>query len=110
MTTWYNIAIQTLRGCELTDEMIKRIGQAIWYSETNIDERELYRLTAVFSCEEPHEAVEQKIKAVLEENPGIFYIDMLYRDSNDYSPTRVTFWQNGKVQTYKTHIFFEEEE
>ena len=110
MKNWYNVEVQMLGECEITDELVEIVAESLGFKETDVDEREIYKLTAVFSSDDPPTVIHNAIEILLDDRPEIFYIDLLYRVSNEMEPRRVTFWQGGKIQTYKTRVIYEEEE
>lgn len=111
MRYWYNVEIQMLGECEVTDFLVSDTSESLGFKETDVDEREAYRFTAVFSSDDVSPtAIQASIHALLYDRPEIFYIDLLYKTDAETAPKRITFWQDGRVQRYKTHVIYEEVE
>lgn len=47
-------------------------------------------------------------KEIIEKYPEIYYIDISYTYPYDMRPDRVVFWDDGRVQEYKSEITFTE--
>ena len=110
MKNWYNVEISMTGECEVTDELVETIAESLGFKDTDIDEREVYRLVAIFQSDDAPEAISSSITMLLEDKPEIFYIDLLYRSDNDMLPNRITFWQGGRIQSYQTRVIYEEVE
>ena len=110
MKNWYNVEISMTGECEVTDELVETVAESLGFKETDVDEREVYRLVAIFSSDDPPTIIHNAIEILLEDRHDIFYIDLLYRTGDAMEPKRVTFWLGGKIQTYKTHVIYEEVE
>lgn len=110
MKYFYNVEVEMLGECELTDWLVNDIAESLGFKETDVDEREVYKMTAVFSSDTPMSAIHDSIILLLRDKPELFYVDLLCRYSDSMLPNRVTFWQGGNIQTYKTHVIYEEEE
>lgn len=110
MENWYNIEVQMLGECERTEKLDLEIADAFGFSELNIDERELYKLVAIFKSDLDFSELRERVYRLLKSHPEIFYVDILHRAFNAFVPVRVTMWQDGKMQNYQTHIMYVEEE
>lgn len=110
MKNWYNVEISMTGECEVTDELVETVAESIGFKDTDIDEREVYKLVAVFSSDDAPDVIHARISILLENRPEIFYIDLLYRVDDEMLPERITYWQGGNVQTYRTHVIYEEVE
>jgi len=109
MKYWYNVEIQTLNDHELTDELLEIAAESIGFTATDVDERELFRMTAVFRLDDSPENVLRSIQMLLDDRDEIYYADVLYRSDLDMAPTRVTLWKDNRMD-YKTHVIYEEVE
>lgn len=109
MKIWYNVEVQMLGECERTYDLDEAIGKALGFEEDDIDEREIYRLTALFvSNMKPTEMCE-RVTEVLRNHPEVFYIDVIYRYDAENVPDRFVIWQDGRKQEYTGRIIFEED-
>ena len=98
----YNVEVQMLGECERTYDLDERLGTVLGFSEDDIDEREPYRMTVLFSSETTPRVMRERIVSLLDENPEIFYFDMIH--SLGDLPQRVVIWGDGRVQEYRTRV------
>lgn len=110
MKNWYNIEVQMFGGYEMTERLVDEIANALGFSRNDVDEYETYKVVAIFQSDVNTDEMQTAVAKLLESKGTIAYIDMLYRRSDAMLPVRITFWQSGRVQTYKTHVIFDEEE
>ena len=109
MKVWYNVEVQMLGECERTYDLDEAIGKALGFEEDDIDERELYMLTAMFNSNRCPTAMRDHVTKVLRDHPEIFYIDVIYRFDAENVPDRFVIWQDGRKQEYTGRIIFEED-
>ncbi len=109
MKVWYNVEIQMLGENERTNNLDKEVGRELGFNEEDIDERELYRLTAMFNSNRYPTAMLEHVTKVLRDHPEIFYIDVIYRYDSENVPDRFVIWGDGRKQEYTGHIVFEED-
>lgn len=109
MKVWYNIEVQMLGECERTEELDAEIGFNLGFGESDIDEREPYRMTALFASSDMNpDRMRKYITDLLADHPDIFYIDVIYRYDSDNTPDRFVIWADGRTQEYAGKIIFEE--
>ena len=110
MRVWYTVEIQMSWGNERNYDLDMAVGQAMGFIEDDIDERETYRMTAIFPSEEilPMQ-MRGIVRKVLRDNPTIFYIDVVYRWETENIPDRFVIWHDGHAQEYIGRIVFEED-
>lgn len=109
MKVWYNVEVQMLGECERTYDLDEAIGKALGFEEDDIDEREIYRLTALSVSNTKPTEMRERVTDVLRDHPEIFYIDVIYRYDSENVPDRFVIWQDGKRQEYTGKIIFEED-
>lgn len=108
MKTSYNVEIQMCGECETTEIMASQVCGMLGCADTAIDERELYRMTVLFSSEMTIHEIRKRIERVFYAFPSIFYIDLIWTPYNESLPQRTTYWGDGKIQNYRTRIVYEE--
>lgn len=109
MKIWYNVEVQMLGECERTYDLDEAIGKALGFEEDDIDEREIYRLTALFVSYMKPTEMRERVTEVLRNHPEVFYIDVIYRYNGENVPDRFVIWQDGRKQEYTGRIIFEED-
>lgn len=109
MKIWYNVEVQMLGENERYPELDAEIGEALGFSERDIDEREIYRLMAMFTSDTTSTDMRRRVTDVLRDHPEIFYIDVIYRYDSENVPDRFVIWGDGRAQEYTGHIVFEED-
>ena len=108
MNTMYNVEIQMLGECERTAVLDEQIGNALGFVESDIDERELYRMTALFNSEDNPGSMKCKMQKFLKEHQEILYMDVIFHESAHDLPQRFVVWGDGKIQNYRTRVIYEE--
>lgn len=106
--TYYNIEVQMLGENERCYDLDEEIGWELGFAEDDIDERELYRLTALFTSETNPGKMKLDAIGILQSHPEIFYIDVMFRNEHENVPDRFVVWQDGRIRDYKGKIYFEE--
>lgn len=109
MKIWYNVEVQMLGECERTEELDADIGFNLGFGERDIDERELYRMTALFVSDIAPMKMREYVTATLQDHPQIYYIDVIYRYDSENTPDRFVIWSDGRRQEYTGKIIFEED-
>jgi len=109
MKVWYSIEAQMYADKERNYDLDEAIGSALGFVEEDIDERETYNLTALFSIEKSPSEMRNDVRKVLDEHPEIYYIDVMYRYDCENVPDRFVAWKDGTVKEYIGRIIFEEE-
>lgn len=109
MKVWYNVEVQMLGENEMTDKLADDIIFNLGCRYSDIDEHEIYNMTALFNSNRCPTAMRDHVTSVLREHPEIFYIDVIYRYDSENVPDRFVIWGDGRVQEYTGHIVFEED-
>lgn len=108
MKNWFNVEVCFLYERERNFDIDEQIGKALGFVECDIDEREPYRLTAVFSSDIGPEEMRGRISKLFDEDLGIHYVDVINWTDIAYAPTRFTVRYGGVCQNYKTIVTYEE--
>lgn len=110
MKIWYNVEVQMSADCERTEELDADLGFDLGFGERDIDEREPYRMTALFVSDMQPSKMREYVTDELRTHPGIHYIDVIYRYDSENTPDRFVIWSDGRRQEYTGKIVFEEDE
>ena len=106
---WYSIEMQTLGENKRDYELDEQIGWELGFAESDIDEREDYRMTATFESDLTLDQMKMRIKNLMAQLDTVAYIDVYYSESGDRLLTRSTVFSDGKIQNYRTKVYYEEE-
>ena len=109
MKTWYNVEIQMAGENERNEVLDRDFEWELGFMEEDIDERESYRMTAIFTSEDTPGKMKINVVRLMNRHPEIHYIDVMFRYDNENVPSRFVIWQDGRVQNYKGRIVFEED-
>ena len=109
MKVWYNVEIQMLGENERYPALDEEIGNALDFVGHDIDERELYSLTALYTSTRKPTEMRKRIRDFLDGHPEIYYIDVIYRWDSENVPDRFVIWQDGRTQEYTGEIVFKED-
>ena len=108
MKIMYNVETQMCGECERTVELDEMLGNELGFVESDIDERELYRMTVLFKSEDTPDVMKCKMQKFLSDHGEILYLDVIFHMSAHDLPQRFVVWGDGKVQNYRTRLFYEE--
>lgn len=108
MKSWYSIEVAMSGENERTYELDQEIGETLGFDEDHIDERETYRMTAVFESQSLTSVMRVNVRQLLRQHPEIHYIDVIFRRGNDLLPDRFVIWQDGRELDYRGRIVYEE--
>ena len=109
MANWYNIEVQMLGMNERNYELDEQIGWELGFAEKDIDEREPHRLTAVFESPLSLDQIHAEIQKLMNDIDTVAYIDIYSCADGERLPVRSTVFSDGKVQKYRTKVYYEEE-
>ena len=109
MKVFYSIEIQMCAGHEVTDDLMEVASYAFQFLKKDVDEKELYRVTALFSNEIKPTEMRERARRFLHLHKDVYYVDVIYRFEHEMVPDRFVRWQNGDIQEYTGHVEFREE-
>ena len=111
MKHYYSLEISMLGENERSFELDQEIGEALGFAEDDIDEREVYRMTAAFVSDTIPSVMNVNVTQLLKRHPEIFYIDIIHRPIRrgyESLPDRTVIWGDGRIQNYVGRIIYEE--
>lgn len=108
MKHYYSLEISMLGENERSYELDQEIGEALGFAEDDIDEREVYRMTAAFESYMLPSMMKLNVIHMLSNHPEIFYVDIIHRYGYESLPDRTVIWGDGRMQNYVGRIIYEE--
>ena len=108
MTIWYNVEVQMACENERNYDLDEELGWELGFAEADVDEREPYRMTAIYTSEVTPDKIKLDVIKLLHRHPEIYYFDVMFRYDSENVPDRFVVWQDGRVQNYRGRIVFEE--
>ena len=109
MNTYYNVEIQASEKKKITTGIISMFEDFLGITDRDLDEREGNRAVFFFVSDMKPSEVRNRIRTILNQTTGIYYVDIIYRFENEMHPDRVVLWRDGREQEYTGHVMFEED-
>ena len=109
---FYNFEVAMHGDNKLNANQIAMIALDLGFGGKDILEFDDYSLSVAFYSNTVKDVFVRICKRMFNKlwSRGIRYIDMFYSSDTEIDPHRITFWSDGRVQQYRTHVLYEEVE
>lgn len=109
---FYHIEVAMKNDYKLTPEKLAMIGLELGFGENNVKEQDNYSVSAEFKSDTNADVLSNVSKQMFQRSwsRDIRYVDIFYSGNNEINPHRITIWDGGRVQDYRTHVLYEEVE